>query len=67
MSTGLSKYPEDIVVSRTNDIKAGFYRLMDDASFIDAITYGTNDMRKVRHRFVLAHSMFTEVLNDQQN
>jgi len=63
MSTGLSRYPVQIVKDRTDDLKAGFYRLMEDEGFIDAITYGTNDMNKVRYRFAVSRALFKEVFD----
>lgn len=64
MSTGLSRYTEPQVEARANDLRAAFYSLMDDNDFIDSITYGPNDARKVRHRFSAARAMFKEVLGD---
>jgi hypothetical protein len=62
MSTGLANYPESLVESRAKALASAFYELMDDDDFIVSITYGVNDMRKVRHRFSEAHRMLTEVL-----
>lgn len=67
MSTGLSKYPEHIVEARLDDLKEGFFSLMNDDNFIRAITYSTNDMRNVRERFSLANKMFQEVLTACEN
>jgi hypothetical protein len=67
MSTGLSRYSEDTVKRRSENLKSAFYFLMEDESFNDAITYGTNDMRKVNHRFEVARKMFREVLGDPTN
>lgn len=64
MSTGLSRYPEHLVEARAESIRYGFYHLMNDESFIRAITYGPNDMKKVRDRFRLAVEMFREVFDD---
>lgn len=66
MSTGLSHYPEHIVEVRSEALMKGFYRIMDDDNFIRAITYSTNDVKKVKERFYLAKQMFQEVFNDQQ-
>ncbi|MGQ0591162.1 MAG: DUF262 domain-containing protein [Gammaproteobacteria bacterium] len=58
MSTGLSRHPEHLVEARADDLRTAFYPLMEDEDFIRAITYGPNDMRKVRHRFKVAAAMF---------
>ena len=66
MSTGLSRYPDDVVKAQADTLRKGFYSLMKDDSFNDAITYGTNDMNKVKHRFAKTNEMFREVLDAHQ-
>jgi hypothetical protein len=61
MSTGLSHYPEDVVESHGDALRTAFFSLMDDEAFIASITYGTNDLKRVRHRFATAGAMFKEV------
>nr|VFJ53814.1 MAG: Protein of unknown function DUF262 [Candidatus Kentron sp. FW] len=61
MSTGLSRYPESLVEERAAVLKNAFFRLMEDNEFIDSITYGTSDIKKVRHRFLAAREMFQRV------
>ena len=61
MSTGLSRYPESLVETRADVLRKGFYPLMADDAFIDAITYSPNDVKQVRHRFAVAGAMFREV------
>ena len=61
MSTGLSRYPEEIAESRTDDIRSEFYSLITDDGFLTAITYSTNGTKQVRHRFHVANAMFKEV------
>lgn len=61
MITGLSHYPEHVVEARANAFKKAFYPLMLDDEFIKAITYGTNDVKRVRYRFTVAKKMFQEV------
>jgi hypothetical protein len=63
MSTGLSRYPEHLVASRAGALRKAFYRLMDDDAFVKAITYGTNDMKRVRQRFGIAQAMLREVFD----
>ena len=61
MSTGLSRYSEEVVESRAEDLRGAFYLLMDDKEFISSITYSTNSTRRIRHRFRVAGAMFEEV------
>ena len=61
MSTGLSHYPEELVIERADTLRSAFYSLMADQIFEYAITYGTNDLKRVRTRFALAEAMFKEV------
>lgn len=61
MSTGLSRYPEHVVKGRADALRKIFYPLLADDEFIQAITYGPNQVRNVRCRFVKATAMFQEV------
>lgn len=63
MSTGLTHYPLEVVQARTDALRNAFYSLMDDYEFNNAITYGTNDMKKVKYRFAHAEVMFKEVFS----
>ena len=63
MSTGLSLYPEHLVEARADALRTTFYDLMDNDDFINSITYGTNGMKQVRHRFEVAGKMFKEVFD----
>ncbi len=62
MATGLSHYPEDRVLARAEPLRRAVYRLLDDAEFDTAITYGPNAARKVRFRFRVATEAFRETL-----
>jgi len=67
MSTGLSHYPENIVEARTEGLKCAFFKMLsggetEELNFTKSITYGPNDMRKVKFRFAAAKAMFQEVL-----
>lgn len=64
MSTGLSRYPLEIVEARADSLRAAFYDVMDDDEFNRAITYGTNELRKVRERFSRMATMLKEVFGD---
>jgi len=63
MTTGLSRYRKQLVEARADVLRAEFYSLMADEEFIRSITYGPNDMKKVRHRFEAAKAMFEEVFD----
>jgi hypothetical protein len=63
MSTGLSRIPREAVLAKKGALQQHFYSLMDDQSFIRAITYGPNSAKEVRHRFEVASKMFSEVFD----
>ncbi|NCN70982.1 MAG: DUF262 domain-containing protein [Rhodoferax sp.] len=63
MTTVLSEYSESTVEAKASSVRAAFFALMNDDDFITAITYGTNDPRKVAYRFKTARSVFKEALN----
>ena len=65
MSTGLSPFPTSLVESRADDLRDAVHVLMGDGDFMAAITYGTNDTRRVNHRFDASRVMFREVFGDQ--
>ena len=63
MSTGLSRYPEEMVKSRAKAIRSAFYSLMTNDEFLTAITYSTNGTKQVRYRFHATEKMFEEVFD----
>ena len=65
MSTGLSRFPPSVVKPRADDLRDGLHVLMEDNDFVASITYGTNDTRRVNHRFDAASVMFREVFGAQ--
>ena len=63
MSTGLSRFPKEVVEDRADVLRGDFHALMKDADFIASITYGTNATIRVNHRFnAAAAAMFQETL-----
>lgn len=62
MSTGLSNYTEEYVESFLEPLRRATYELLDDEKFNTAITYGTNDTRRVRHRFTVTREMLEDIL-----
>ncbi len=64
MSTGLSKYSSDIVSQQEDALLFGFYGLLEDPVFDDAITLGTNQTMRVKQRFGMANALFKDVFGD---
>jgi len=63
MIIGLSEVDEAMVSRRASKLRQQFYRLMEDQSFIKAITYGPNTKREVVARFEISKEMFREVFD----
>lgn len=62
MLTGLARYEENSVEKRADVLRMAFLRLLEeDEAFYDAITYGTNQVKRVQQRFESAEKMFREV------
>lgn len=62
MSTGLSHYSEKLVASRAELIQDAFFDLMEDREFMTSITYGTNDVRRVKYRFEAVNAVLGMVM-----
>ena len=62
MSTGLSRYAEYLVEASAEPLRQAIYRLLDDAEFNAAITYGTSDTKRVKCRFEKVRKNLEEVL-----
>lgn len=62
-STGLAKYSAEDVDAGVDAIRAGFVELMADLQFLDSITYGTNDQRRVSYRFQRSSRMLKEAMH----
>ncbi|MBK6911283.1 MAG: DUF262 domain-containing protein [bacterium] len=67
MSTGLCKYSRDQVETRAGKLRTAFFELMNDDTFMDAITSGTNSTQKVKERFSRADVKFKEALDVNAN
>ena len=63
MTVGLAKYSHDQVKYNAEKLRIGFYNLLNDYYFNNAITLGTNSSRSVNYRFEATQKMFEEVLN----
>lgn len=62
MSTGLSRYPTSVVDRHSNRFVHRVSQLLANEDFIAAITYSTNQTRRVQSRFNMAEAVFKEVL-----
>ena len=65
MCTGLSHYSEEYVETCAEPIRKAIYELLVDEGFSNAITYGTNDTRRVALRFEMSRSILRETLGAQ--
>lgn len=63
MTIGLSRYQENIVEARAEELRNAFYSLMSNEIFIKAISFGTNDAQRVRDRFDLMEMTLEEVFH----
>lgn len=63
MSTGLSHYDRERIEESADALRDAVCALLQDDEFVAAITYSTNDSKRVRKRFLLAERMFQEVLD----
>ena len=64
LSTSLSRYEQPEVERKEHSLREGVQLLFRDEEFNRAITYGTNDLRRVRHRFEVMHGLLKEILGD---
>ncbi len=64
MSTGLARYDGDTVNARADELRESFFELLQNPTFDDAITYGTNQRRRTLRRFTESEKMFREVFGD---
>ena len=62
MSTGLSRYPEAHVAECRDLLHSAIQDLLADDDFVTSITYGTNDTKRVIHRFETTRAMLKDVL-----
>ena len=61
MVTGLSRYEEEEVEAQASALRESFQMLLDDETFREAVTYGTNQVNRVQQRFDSAKKLFREV------
>lgn len=65
MSTGLSRYPEARVSACAERLRDAIRDLFYDDEFYEAITFGTNDTRRVKTRFKMTREIFENILDPQ--
>ena len=64
LSTGLSRYEQPEVERKESALRESVQSLFRDEEFNRAITYGTNDVRRVRYRFAVMDGLLRDVLGD---
>ena len=62
MSTGFARYDSRCVLENSSSLRDAFLDLLAREDFNTAITYATNDDKRVRARFEMTQSMLQEVL-----
>jgi hypothetical protein len=62
MTTGLSRYPTDLVKQHQDTLKLAIYLLLDDAAFNASISYSPNSTNSVKTRFEMSRALFQEAL-----
>lgn len=63
MSFHMARYPESQVSAHVDAIRDAFQELMNDEEFGVSISLGTNQVNRVRDRFMLASEMFSQVFH----
>ena len=61
-STYLANYSQQEVKNKATKLKTGFYSLLEDGNFWNAISSGTNSQKNVQSRFELASQALKEAL-----
>ncbi len=67
MSTGLSDYSEPLIEANKNKLQEAIYKLFKNPQFSDSISLGTNQVSRVKDRFLMVDKMLKEVLGDPAN
>ena len=62
MATSMSCYDKGRVEAQAESLRQAFYTLLDNEEFHTAITFGTNDVKKVRLRFEMTRREVAEVM-----
>lgn len=63
MTVGFAKYSNEKVKLHAEELRKGFYQLLNDKVFNDSITLGTNSAKNVKKRFEMIEKMLKDVFN----
>ena len=67
MSTGLSRYPKQLVTQKSKILKRRYYDLLENERFDASITRSTSSVKQVKYRFSITREILEEVLGAYQN
>ncbi len=67
MSTGLSRYSESHVQKFAEPVRNAVQELLEHEDFFTAISYSTNDSKRVKLRFRMSRKVLKDVLGDYSN
>ena len=59
----MAEFSQEFVKSHAKEMRETFFQLMNDESFIRSVTYGTNDLNRVKARFSITKATFREFNN----
>lgn len=62
LSTSFTKYDPSTIAAKADDLRAMLHDLLTQEDFNTAITYGTNDTKRVKCRFEMVHLALQEVM-----
>jgi hypothetical protein len=63
----LTEVSENKAQELAERIHSAFFKMMEDSTFLDAISFSTNSTRKVKSRFEIARSIFGDLLPNVEN
>ena len=63
----LSAQQSECLVERRQAVTQGLIALMHDPDFETAVSVGTSDPKKVRHRFLRVRELFEEIVSDSED
>ena len=67
MSTGLSRYSKSHVGKLAEQVRNAVQKLLEHEDFYSAISYSTNDSKRVKLRFRMSQEILKDVLGDYSN
>ena len=63
LSTGLSRVDQDQASERAPELRRAIQKLFEDEDFNKAITYATNDTKRIQHRFDVVEALLKKVFD----